>query len=71
LCLTDIQIIIVINNSIEGLGDGILTFLGHGASIISVLKGVEKQGKCPLSDKPPIQSMGGGGELTLINEGIT
>jgi len=37
----------------------IRTFLGCDASIIALLKGVEKEGKCPFSEESPIQSTGG------------
>ena len=38
---------------------GILTFLERGSSIISILKGVNEDGRYPLSDEALLFSMGG------------
>ena len=59
LRLIDIQMIIWISNFIKGVDGQHLDFLGHGASIISLLKGVKKEGREPLSEELPIISLGG------------
>ena len=52
LCLVDVQVIICIGSSIEGLTVGILTFSRCHIPMISLLKGVEKEGREPISDEP-------------------
>jgi len=49
---------------------GILTFLGRVTSMISLLKGVEQEGKDPLSKEPPIFSTGGRGWPASTSEDV-
>lgn len=44
---------------------GILTFVGHGTSMISLLKGVKSEGEEPLHDELSIFSLVAIGDLSL------
>ena len=62
LCLVDTQMMDRINSSIKGVNGsmvGIFILLVHGTSIISLLKGVKKDGREPLSNEFLIASIGG------------
>ena len=48
---------------------GILTFLQRSASLIALLKGIEKEDKDTLFEEPPIWSTGGLWWPNSINEG--
>ena len=58
LCHIGIQMIIRVGSSIKGV-DGWHLELAYDTFIISLLKGVKKEGRKPLFDEPSIFSMGG------------
>ena len=55
----DIEMVIRIDSSVKESIVGILTILGPYASVIALLMGIEKEGKRPFSNEPPIQNTGG------------
>jgi len=69
MCLVDILIIVRISSSTKKVDGRHLDFLGHVASMISLLKGVEKDDRDPLSEEPPICSTGGRGWPTSTSKG--